>query len=72
MLKFTKLSETLSQIIYDVFDGLHTKLEQSKEDDSFKAFDNEGKEKKVSNLYANGFYQVKKNNFPKTYTYNFC
>lgn len=71
MLKFTKLSESASKIIYDIMNGVLGTAEYDKKTSSVRFFDENGKEF-YSERYKIAFSYIIKNNFPESYTYAFC
>lgn len=67
-MKFTKLSENSSKIIYKIFDGLLGTVEYDKESEAVVFFDENG------NVYEDrlekvAFYQVIQEGFPNEYIY---
>lgn len=72
MVKFTKLSESASKIIYEVFEcGDIFTVEYDKNTKKYIFFDENGKE--YNPTFAGcGFLHVIRNNFPDKYLYAFC
>ena len=68
MMKFTKLSEDSSKIIYKIFDGLFGTVEYDKATKSVFFFDESGKEYE-DRLEKAAFYQVIQAGFPNEYVY---
>lgn len=71
MLIFTKLSENVSKIIYNIMNGILGTVEYDKVLDSVKFLDENGKEF-TDSTYKIAFSKVIENNFPEKYTYAYC
>lgn len=68
MLKFTKLSESSSKIIYEIMNGDFGTVEYDKETKDIVFFNSDGSKNDTEDFeYAFSF--VIKNNFPESYIY---
>lgn len=68
MLKFTKLSENASKVIYNIMNGIFGTAEYDKGKKSVKFFDSNGKEFNEID-YKIAFSKIVENNFPNEYIF---